>query len=284
MFERKLSDDLIKNLKNEPLFNQKLLPDIKAGKVFHAIRKDETHFYYKGGRLLKYTKDGFKTNSKYASVIEIDKDLDISEKDIIEKKYKLIDSFSSGYERIKENCSMYANDEASGVSNLFSSSFIASNNDIVLLDIEASLESLSEETAQDRIDLVLFNKRTQLLKFVEVKHFSNSEIWSKAGKKPKVVEQINRYEKNLSVKYNDIISAYNNYINIINKFYDISLPEVKRIEEKVVLLIFGFDRDQQNKISKLLKDDGSLEDIKYYPIGDISNLIFENIDKKLGVC
>src|SRR5208282_6268144 len=70
-FKRSLNDDTLNKLKNdEPLFKKCLLPDIRSGEVFPAIRKDYIDFYYAGRRLFGYDKDGFKTHIKYASVLK----------------------------------------------------------------------------------------------------------------------------------------------------------------------------------------------------------------------
>jgi hypothetical protein len=47
MFTRTLSQNLIDQLKSAELFQAKLLPDIKTGQVFPAVRNQSVDFYYR---------------------------------------------------------------------------------------------------------------------------------------------------------------------------------------------------------------------------------------------
>ncbi len=94
----------------------------------------------------------------------------------------------------------------------------------MVLDIEVSFKSNNEDKKQDRIDILLFNKRTKTLQFVEAKHYSNGEIKSKSI--PKVVKQIDRYKtqiNNPKIKA-QILKSYENYIKIIKQLCCIDLP------------------------------------------------------------
>jgi hypothetical protein len=44
---------------------------------------------------------------------------------------------------------------------------------------------------------------------------------------------------------NEIILAYKNYIEAINTIFNLKLPIPIEVEEKVSLLVFGFDEDQK---------------------------------------
>jgi len=57
------------------------------------------------------------------------------------------------------------------------------------------------------------------------------------------------------------------------------LPEPKSIDNKVTLLVFGYDKYQRERIQKLLLEDGSLAGIQYYFIGKISAVRIENMWK-----
>ncbi len=160
MFERQFNSHAIESLK---LFNEKLKPDILKGVVFSAIRGDYIDFYYKGGRLFTF-RNAFSTHKKYASVIKSKKDY-ISESDL-HQDVQLIHNFIDGYEQIKENCSLYAGEEAKGVSDVYHKfSFVRQEAEIVVMDIEVSFEAQLEDKKQNRIDLLLFNKKTQQLRF-----------------------------------------------------------------------------------------------------------------------
>jgi hypothetical protein len=147
-----------------------------------------------------------------------------------------------------------------------------------VLDIEISFEALSGGRHQDRLDLLLFNKGEKRLRFYEAKHFSNKEIWSKAGTRPKVVQQILRYKDQIERTKLQIIKAYTQYVQIVNELFDLKLEPPQSLDPEVVLLIFGFDRDQlQGRFKMLLEVDGSLEDIKYYAIGNEAQLEIKNL-------
>lgn len=116
MFRRNLGSVTIDGLKGDELFTEKLIPDIRKGTVFPAIRGGRVDFYHKGGKLFSYDKK-FSTHKKYASAIESDSEY-ISESDL-QQKVKVITKFSDGYEQIKENCFLLSGVEAEGVSRIY---------------------------------------------------------------------------------------------------------------------------------------------------------------------
>lgn len=286
-FERILSEDIIDKLRKEKLYSDCLLPDIKEWKVFPAVRKNKITFYYKGGNLFSYDRNGFETNIKFASVIKFSQkkqeEIYIRQENL--KDIKKINNFIDGYDRIKENCSLYSGVEAVGVSEVCEKySYVKANNKIAVLDVETSFGSLETKTKkkmkQDRIDLLLLDKSENVLRFYEAKHFSNSEIWSKEGSRPKVVKQISKYNKQVKEKESQIINAYNTYINIVNTLFNLKLNEIEGIDLNVYLLIFGFDSDQlSGRFQRLIKSDKSLEGINVYPIGSVSSLKNDNLWK-----
>jgi hypothetical protein len=279
-FERRLSEEIIGKLTQEHLYSKYLLPDIEAGNVFPAIRKDKITFYYKGGALFSYDGDGFKTNIKFASVFKIAGARDetyINEQDL--REIEKINSFIEGYDRIKENCALYSGIEAIGVSEVCKKYSYFEDNNITVLDVETSFESLTGRN-QDRIDLLLLNKTDKTLRFYEAKHYSNSEIWSREGSRPRVVSQIDRYKNQVKERESEIVSVYNGYIKIINTFFKLTLGIIDKIDPNVYLLIFGFDGDQlRGRFDDLIKKDKSLDGIYVYPIGSVSSLKNENLWK-----
>jgi len=286
VFARKLSEDIIEKLSKEKLYSVYLLPDIKKGEVFPAIRKNKITFYYKGGCLFSYDRYGFKTNIKFASVSTLinegEEETYIKESDL--KKVKTIENFADKYERIKENCFRYSGVEAVGVSEICERySPVKANNKIVVLDVEVSFASLvseSKKKKQDRIDLLILDKRKNILKFYEAKHYSNSEIWSKKGACPKVVKQISKYNKQVEKRKQEIISTYNGYVTIVRDLFGVDLcsNEIMDIDPNVNLLIFGFDGDQlRGRFDELIKKDKSLKGIYVYPIGKVSSLKNDNL-------
>jgi len=277
-FKRVFEKNQQENLLKTPLYNN-LLEDIKAGDIFPAFRNNTIDFYYKGGNVFKFKNGKFSTHIKYASVLHGHDRSYINETEL--EGAKLIMDFVTGYHRIKENCSLYSGVEAAGVSALFTKSSYAlrkpkSNSPkIVVLDIEVSLKALDEvlenepdskkkQRNQDRIDLLLYNKGTRTLQFFEVKHFSNSEIWSEKGTEPDVVKQVKRYNQQLVKKRVDILNAYKEYVKAARDLFGLNepeLPDPEHLSDEVILLVFGFDTDQKKKIDRLLIEDDSLNEI-----------------------
>jgi hypothetical protein len=292
MFDRSFSEVLIDELKREDIYRNKILPDIKSGDVFPAIRKESMGFYHRGGELFTFDKV-FRTHVKFASVLKQMQDTEnpyISESKLA--KLNGIDKFIEGYERIKENCSVFSSQEAIGVSSVYSKySYLLKNMGKVVLDIEVAFNSEkdfqyeSSKNNRERIDILFFNTKNCCLTFCEAKHFSNKEIMAKEGKPPKVVKQIRRYEKTIgeNQKKKEILSAYKEYVNIVNKAFSLKLPSPKNINPKMLLLIFGFDSDQRaGRFKKYFKNNVP-KDIKIYAKGDIKSLEIESI-KYLNTC
>ena len=269
-FIRKLNPRKISSLGSEKLFRSKLQTDID---VFPAIRNNIVDFYYKGGKLFEYKAGKFRTHFKYAILQEQIKQFEISEKSDL--KIPLSIDFVTDYQRIKNNCKIYSGIEFAGVSEVYKKhSYRNVTDDIVVLDIEISFGALGKNK-QDRIDLLLFNKTTQSLKFVEAKHFTNTELWSKKGGKPKVIaQQIPKYQAQVASKEKVIISQYQNYVRIVNSLFSLNLPLPKTVENMVILFIFGYDSDQikqRSRLVELILDDQALTGTYYYTVGNPNN-------------
>ena len=278
--ERRLEKTIENDLGKSNLWTNEIKKDCEDQIVFLAIRNNLIDFYHKGGRLFCFDSYGFKTHLKYASVISASGKDYLTESELA--SYKLASNFETNYTRIKENCSNYSGIEASGVSDLYHKHSYLSNSNVVVLDIEVSFESLNESNTQDRIDLLLYKKDSRVLQFVEAKHYSNKEIWS--NKIPKVIEQIKRYEAQVAQRKNQILSEYSEYVKTIYSLFNISLPVPIDIEKKVILLIFGFDRDQQNgRLKKLITGNPAYSGIKNYSIGNIKQIVIENLWKEAKV-
>jgi len=268
--EKIIEDKLIAS----SLWSNKIEQDCKKQNVFLAIRDNRIDLYYNGGKLFGYDSNGYKTHLKYASAITAnDKDY-LTESEL--SFYRLASDFESNYQRIKENCSNYSGIEASGVSDLYHKHSYLSNSNVLVLDIEISFESLNEKNNQDRIDILLYNKDSKTLQFVEAKHFSNKEIWSKTT--PKVISQIKRYESQIAKRKSEILLEYTEYVKIVNAIFAISLPEPTDIEDNVTLLVFGFDNDQKNgRLKKLITKNPAYSGIQNYSIGNIKQIVTENL-------
>ena len=274
--KRGLEETIENNLRTSNFWTHYIDNDCKDQNVFLAIRNNQIDFYHKGGRLFCFDRNGFKTHLKYASVITANGRDYLTESEL--SGYRLASDFETNYQRIKENCSNYSGIEASGVSDLYHKHSYLSSSNVVVLDIEVSFESLDEQKKQDRIDILLYNKDSQTLQFVEAKHYSNKEIWSKPT--PEVISQIERYESQIAERKSEILTEYSEYTRTLNRILNISLPEPTDIEDKVTLLIFGFDNDQKNgRLKKLITGKTEYSGVKNYSIGNIKQVVIENLWK-----
>jgi len=270
--EKIIEDKLIAS----SLWSNQIDQDCKNQNVFLAIRDNRIDLYHKGGKLFTYDSSGFKTHLKYASVITSTEKDYLNESELSD--YKLTSDFESNYQRIKENCSNYSGFEALGVSDLYHKHSYLSGSNVVVLDIEISFESLDKKNNQDRIDILLYNIDSKTLQFVEAKHFTNKEIWSKTT--PEVISQIKRYESQIAKSKADILFEYVEYTNRLNSIFGKSLPVPENIEDSVTLLIFGFDNDQKKgRLKKLIIDNKEYKGIKNYPIGNIKQVVPGNLWK-----
>ena len=268
MFSRDIEQNVLDNLQKSDLWTRQLKRDCEEQKVFMTIRpNDVVSFYHYGGKVFSFEKKAFRTHIKYAAVIEKRKKSSYLTENDLNNKVSLISVFSDdqNYKRIKENCKQYSKKtEEEEVSKIYHAHSYLSGKDIVVLDIEISFEG------KNKIDILLYNKVTKTLKFIEAKHFSNSEIWSETI--PKVVSQIRKYEEQIQHKKVEIIEAYKKYINTINEMFEKSIPPPEMVENEVTLLIFGFDSDQRNgRLQKLIFENESFVEHKVYCAGSAKN-------------
>jgi hypothetical protein len=251
---------VIANLQAHPLWTQKLEQDCNSQDVFLAIRDNAIDFYYHGGRLFRFEGTCFKTHIKYASVIIGNPDEYIKETQLPQRK--LISDFIQEYERIKENCAAhYSVREAQGIATICSKHSYLSNEVIVVLDINISINN-------SKIDMLLYNKKTQTLKFVDVSHYSNNAL--RAGRGAGVINKISQYEQQIQSMKTGIIQKYANYVNIINRIFTLSLPIPVNLDDKVSLLIFDFDEDQRDGKLQQVTQNLASNGIPVYPIGNIT--------------
>jgi len=279
-FRRNLNLNLINKLKSEKLFKEKISDGIRDKEIFPAIRRGDICFYHKGGRLLKYTKNGkFKTHKKYISLLDLDNDDSYINPEDLKNPY-LNKNFIQAFESIKERSALYAGREAEGVAEIYEqfpyTHFDKTTGNSVVLDIEIGITPKSDMNFEEKnktnyIDMLLFNVNELSLKFVEVKEFTNSDI--KANDEPEVVKQIKRYNRVIENNTSLIISAYERYIDIVNNLLNLQLSKPEEVEKECGLLIFNFDAVQKSSdIKKSIERNLNNHDIYPYFIGNMSSL------------
>jgi len=265
---RTIPTSLLDSLRAEPLYKNHLKGDIQSGEVFPAFRRNRIDFYYKGGKLFQY--DGkFATHIKFASVIIPSKPKDYVTETDLSSTIVPLSNFSEGYSRIKENCKLYSGDEDIGISDIYHSFTATKKSKIIVLDIEIAFSSKDEDKRTNRIDMLLFNTESRVIRFYEAKDFYNKELWSAEGKAPQVISQIKRYEEQISKDRDFILQEYTGYTNLLNELCGTDLKPPVSLDEHVCLLIFGFDANQKyGRLDKLLLSDNSLQGIMHYEVGD----------------
>ena len=274
-FERCFSDDDIKTLIGMDDFQKHLKPDIVgidySPVVFPAVRKDSMCFYHEGGCLLSFAGTRFETHLKHAT--PTNSDCEGSSATDIDPQ--AVAGFMESYECIKENCSSHSKRERKELSKIhghFSCAKYDSTDDVVVLDIEICL---TQDSRQHTIDLLLFNTKTLMLRFFEAKGYWNPAISAKG--KPKVVDQMNRYQDQLNVTddvRNVMFTNYREHVTIINKLFkpETDLPLPQFIDPVPRLLIVGCDDERKLKLADKvarLEDDYQLH---VYSIGDIKEV------------
>ncbi len=253
------SEKKLEKLQKTTLFREHLLPDIKKGNVFPAIRKNQVHFYYKGKKIFGYTDGGgFQTNVAFAVALDSSKKGEVKERDLT--KLTLIPKFESGYEKIKKNIKRYTEPESLEVSKLckqFSIAKAKSKGQIVVLDVELSLKALEEDRSQDRIDLVMLNNDDNFLRFFEVKLLSDARVRSKEDEEaPEVVAQLNRYNGQVSEssQRETLLKNYQEYISKLEFLLGIEeLNKPAEIDPRVDLLLFGYKTPKAKEAKSLAK-------------------------------
>ena len=276
-FDRNIDEGIINKLKAEDLWKKKLKQDCIDENVFLAIRSDNVSFYHKSRSLFKFdNSDGFKTHKKFASVInwETGND-DVNQKDL--KEATVISNFLDGYDYIKNNAQLYAEKEGLGVSTLYHGCSYLSDSNIVVLDVEIAFSKEKDpnrtKRTLDKIDILLYNKKERRLRFIEAKLFDNPDIRAKLelDKNPKVISQIQRYEKQVKKQHGNIIASYQKYIKTLNGLFGISIPAPEKLDPNVGLLIFDFGIDEkEGQLKKHITRNSKYKNIKIAPIGSLS--------------
>ena len=174
---------------------------------------------------------------------------------------------------------LYSRTEDLGISHLYNKYSYLSDSNVVVLDIEIAFSAQNHAQFQDRIDLLLFNKEKKSLQFFEAKHYSNRDLWSQSS--PPILDQIDRYTQQITSKKMEIIREYKKYIQVLNTMFSIDLPSPESIEEKVKLLIFGFDKDQRDgRLKTKITQNPYYKDVDLYAIGESKRATISKLWRK----
>lgn len=207
-FIRRFDIEKINRLTGESAALFELLKtDVYAGEVFPAVRKDELHFYYKGGCLYKFN-GSFIRDKAYEKYSENTEGLCAYEKAKKQNENKFTNA---------GGCSL----ERQLLDRLNAHTFrLDSKTSTVVLDIEVRLNGEIGESK--KCDIVLLNTEQRNLPkimFVEGKVFGDGRVNVKANSIPKVIEQVNTYTKAIAEQDVEIVFEYINHIQIVNTLF-----------------------------------------------------------------
>ena len=284
-------DKLIESLSTNDLFQNKLKPDIDDGKVFFAIRYGKGSFYLRGCSLFTYDNSEFTTHYKFGFVPSAVGNTYITETDL--KSMAVIDNFKDGYKQIKERVALYAEPEADGVSALYAFAPRATNKEgrFFLVDIEVAFDAKNDVENSDgdkkagrktdRIDILLYDNCKRQLLFCEAKHFSNAEIRERDGESPEVINQLKKYDRQITAKKSEIIAQYKKAFREYNELMGTELNDPEGVFDKCGLYIFGFNRKQQKELRNRMDANNEFYGRKCRIIGNTRNDSMEEIFKAL---
>ena len=151
------------------------------------------------------------------------------------------------------------------------------NSRYVVLDTEITFAGA---TKQNGADMLLYDIKECELLFVKVKHWSDKEIQPKTllngTETLEILEQIGRYNSEIETRKEEILSAYEKYVQNINDTYNMNMPMPKSVNQKCGLVIWGQNSIQREQLKEAVYPYLDSK-VKYYAIGnpkeiDISTL------------
>ncbi len=222
-FIRSFNRAQAEKLNGDNLYKQ-LKEDVLRGVVFPAVRVNELHFYYKGGCLYKFTGGSFKRDKNY-------------------ERYGKDTEGLSDYERAKNQVEhRYANPDGEAMERQLLDKLYCHTFDLnykgnaVVLDIEVDLNGTVGRGM--KCDMVLLNRYTDELMFVEGKVFSDSRVNVAISYTPEVIAQVNTYTAAIAEQRQNILEQYASYIGIINGLFGTAYRPPKRLIEPAKLLVY----------------------------------------------
>lgn len=222
-FVRRFDISKLDNLseKDAHLFT-KLKADVLKGKVFPAVRKDELHFYYKGGCLYRFANGSFKRNLAYDKIETME---------------------TSDYKKAKEQCKIRFSRKGNSAKERqlldklnYHTFKQGSTSKVVVLDIEVNLNG--EKSGQKKCDMVLLNKETSEIMFVEGKVFKDKRVNRRVGETPEVIEQVATYSAGIAEQATTIVKQYAEHIKIVNALFGTEYNTKVKLIPTAKLLVY----------------------------------------------
>lgn len=211
------------NAQNGPLY-ARLKADVFAGLVYPAVRKNQLHFYYKGGCLYKFANGTFTRDPAYCKYGNPTPGLTDYQLAKRQNENKFTAAIGRGTERQL-------------LDELYCYTFgRARTGRAVVLDIEVNLNS--GVGRGKKCDLVLYDTATRALLFVEGKLFSDSRVNVRRGRSPAVIEQVETYTAAVAEQAQTILRQYKNHIAVCNDLFGTDYPDPVRVCLPAKLLVY----------------------------------------------
>ncbi|MDF1494847.1 hypothetical protein [Caproiciproducens sp. CPB-2] len=225
----------IEQLQKMPWFRL-LKEDVERGEVFPALRYGgEIHFYYQGSRIY-----AFQGNTSGELL------LDSMDQNAYRKRKEESDSWAkktSGDSR-----------ERAELSTLYRkfTPYVQPAPSMVLLDVEVGFPCLYIENKKiynnTQVDLLFLDKDTGMLYFIEAKDAGNPEIKRRftGQSEPelynslKIAKQLEKYDANLAAREDQILTAYQDYFDIMREIFGCEIYSGKlSLYKRTKLLVYG---------------------------------------------
>lgn len=203
--------DLRKHPEVSGVFSE-IQSDIRAGRMFPALRENEIHLYHEGGRVLRIRPRSAYTHRVYDEGVGVG---EVPVHGLTKAKYR----------EIKERCGSHNSKPLTDcqhretwiVSRLFRRFSVwadeADPHQPKLIDVEVRLRHDQGRSAE-MVDLLFLDDDARLT-FVEVKRQYDSRVRSQNT--PEVVEQVSRYETALSQAQDTILSCYRKVGSVLSE-------------------------------------------------------------------
>jgi hypothetical protein len=289
LFKRQFNKEIPE--KEQALFS-KLKDLVKDGKVYPAFRVDELHFYHAGGLLFKFTESSFKRSlaylKRYDEVSEIkyakakgycdeQKFIELAGLGFAENVSRFLCENRNKFEKGKNSLERRALSE-------FCSRALTTDDNIIVLDIEINFntEQNGKKTGP-KPDLLLLNKETREIMFVEGKLSSHEDVMGNDGKSrlPRVHKQLSLYNELIALTGEHVIATeYIKYFDLLKMFnFNYTCSEL-HVLPKTKLLVIENGGCSETQKQHVIRSFG--EDVIWL-IGNVTKASLDTIWNKSGV-
>ena len=228
--------------------------------VFLAIRENYVNAYYRGCSLLRLSLEGdaivgqihYKYLLRPSMSNEYVKFSSVGKLELDDAGTKFLTTVSEvdSLDSLKRAATPYAGAEKTGVHDI-----LKANDNI--LDVEIAFGKDESESGAPRLDFAALQAHRNGVKvvFFEAKRFDDKALRKQDAEKPEVVEQMATYQCKLSDNRDAVIKSYYRVCSNLRSLHGVErhamLESVASgaaeltIDEKPVLIVFGFDGDQK---------------------------------------